>query len=106
MTKVSAYPVPFPMEDVLVPERTALLVIDVQIDFCAPGGYMDRAGVDLTPLRKAIEPIQRVLAAMREKGYTIVHTRETFRPDLSDVQPHRRFRGVNGDAVGHRRDPV
>ncbi len=96
---VPAAPYDFPLNGGLSPATCALMVIDMQIDFCAPGGFMDRMGVDLAPLRAPIEPISRVLAAMRDKGFTVVHTRETFQPDLSDVQPHRRFRGVDGEAI-------
>ena len=36
---------------------------------------------------------------MRAEGYTVVHTRETFSPDLSDVQPHRLYRGPDGKTI-------
>ena len=98
-SKVAADPYPFPLNGGFEPGNTALLVIDMQVDFCAPGGYMERSGVDLGPLRAPVEPIARVLAAMRRVGFTVVHTRETFRPDLSDVQPHRLFRGADGAAI-------
>ena len=96
---VASTPYPFPLSGRLEPGTTALAVIDMQTDFCGAGGYIDRMGLDLAPLRAPIEPIRRVLAAMRDAGFTVVHTRETFRPDMSDVQPHRRFRGAAGDAV-------
>ena len=97
--KVAAEPYPFPLGGGLAPGDTALLVIDMQIDFCGAGGYMERSGVDLGPLRAPIEPIARVLAAMRRADFSVVHTRETFRPDLSDAQPHRLFRGADGAAI-------
>lgn len=62
---VPAAPYDFPLNGGLSPTTCALMVIDMQIDFCAPGGFMDRAGVDIAPLRAPIEPISRVLAAMR-----------------------------------------
>ncbi len=96
---VASTPYPFPLSGRLEPGNTALAVIDMQTDFCGPGGYIDRMGLDLAPLRAPIEPIRRVLAAMRDAGFAVVHTRETFRPDMSDVQPHRRFRGAAGDAI-------
>ncbi len=99
MMKILSNPYGFPLDGGLTPANGALMVIDMQVDFCAPGGFMDRAGVDLAPLRAPIEPIGRVLAAMRDGGFTVVHTRETFRPDLSDLQPHRRFRGIDGEAI-------
>jgi nicotinamidase-related amidase len=98
--KVAASPYAFPLSGELRPANTALLVIDMQIDFCGPGGYMDRMGFDLPFLRSTIAPIARLLAAFRIRSYSIVHTRETFAPDLSDVQPHRRWRPDHGIAVG------
>lgn len=96
---VDATPYRFPLAGSLEAHDTALMIIDMQVDFCAPGGFLDRMGVDLAPLRAPIAPISRVLAAMRRRGFTIVHTRETFASDLADVQPHRRFRGVDGTVI-------
>ena len=97
--KLDAYPYAFPLQESIDPATTALLVIDFQIDFCGPGGYMDRMGVDLTQMRAALGRTAEVLVAMRERGFTIAHTRETFQADLSDVQPHRLYRGENGTDV-------
>jgi nicotinamidase-related amidase len=83
---VPGQPFPFPRRGTLHPDSTAIFVIDMQRDFCAPGGYMDRLGADLAPLRAPIGPIQRVLEAARPLGYRVVHTREGYAPDLGDVQ--------------------
>jgi len=83
---VPGHPFPFPRRGGLRPETTAVFVIDMQRDFCAEGGYMDRLGADLAPLRAPIAPIQRVLAAVRPLGYRVVHTREGYAADLGDVQ--------------------
>ncbi|MBC7340138.1 MAG: cysteine hydrolase [Firmicutes bacterium] len=64
--------------------HTALLIIDMQRDFCAPGGFGEKLGNDISLTRKVIAPIQRVLSAWREAGLFVVHTREGHRPDLSD----------------------
>lgn len=55
---------------------TAILVIDMQNDFCSPGYYMDKAGYDTDRLRLPIAPIQRVLAAARQRGLAVVFTRQ------------------------------
>ena len=89
---VAANPYPWPFDRDLRPANTALLVIDMQTDFCGVGGYVDRMGYDLSLTRSAIEPIRAVLAAMRAGGYHVMHTREGHRPDLSDLPENKRWR--------------
>jgi nicotinamidase-related amidase len=80
---------------------TALLVIDMQRDFCAPGGYADLAGLDVSLLRAPIPVLQRLLAAARKLGLLVIHTREGHRADLSDLTESKRLRAANaGAAIG------
>jgi biuret amidohydrolase len=92
MSTVTADPYPWPYNGDLRPENTTLIVIDMQTDFCGVGGYVDSMGYDLSLTRAPIEPIARVLAAMRTKGYHIIHTREGHRPDLADLPANKRWR--------------
>ena len=92
MTTVAADPYPWPYDGDLRPANTALVIIDMQVDFCGIGGYVDRMGYDLSLTRAPIEPIARMLAAMRASGCTIIHTREGHRPDLSDLPDNKRWR--------------
>jgi nicotinamidase-related amidase len=103
MTLVSR-PYAWPFDGDLRPQNTALIVIDMQVDFCGVGGYVDRMGYDISLTRAPIEPIRRLMAAMRDKGYHIIHTREGHRPDLSDLPANKRWRsrqiGTNGIGIG------
>ena len=89
---VAAEPYRWPYDGDLRPANTALVIIDMQVDFCGPGGYVDRMGYDLSLTRAPIQPIARVLAAMRAGGFTVIHTREGHRPDLSDLPDNKRWR--------------
>jgi nicotinamidase-related amidase len=89
---VCADPYGWPFDGDLRPQNTALIIIDMQTDFCGAGGYVDTMGYDLSLTRAPIEPIRRVLSAMRRGGYHIIHTREGHRPDLSDLPDNKRWR--------------
>lgn len=74
-------------------KRTALVIIDMQRDFVEPGGFGEALGNDVSLVRSAIEPCKRVLAAAREAGLLVIHTREGHRPDLADCPPAKLTRG-------------
>ncbi|HWB58338.1 MAG TPA: isochorismatase family cysteine hydrolase [Chthoniobacteraceae bacterium] len=98
---VESDPYPWPYNGDLRPENTAVVVIDMQTDFCGHGGYVDKMGYDLSLTRAPIEPIKQLLATARKKKYHIIHTREGHRPDLSDLPENKRWRSQRlGAGIG------
>ena len=79
-------------------QHIALLVIDMQRDFCSEGGYAHRAGMDVARLRGPIARIRRLLDAARAASVLVVHTREGHLPDLSDCPATKRHRSERAGA--------
>lgn len=96
MTDIPAEPYPFAFE----PAHSALLIIDMQRDFLEPGGFGEMLGNDVSQLRRTIDPNRRLLAAWRNAGLLVMHTREGHRPDLADLSPAKRIRGRSATCIG------
>ena len=96
MATVAANPFPYTFE----PKSTALIVIDMQRDFVEPGGFGEALGNDVKLLQAIIPTAKKLLQLCRKAGLTIVHTRESHRPDLSDCPPAKRDRGSPKQRIG------
>lgn len=80
---IKADPYDFPYDGNLRPEKTAFVIVDMQVDYLQPGGYFDAMGYDIAPLHAAIEPTRRALT---------VFVREGYRADLTDLPEVVRWR--------------
>jgi ureidoacrylate peracid hydrolase len=70
---------------VVDPCATAIIVVDMQNDFAAPGGMFDRAGIPIDGIQAIVEPIRLVLDAGRAVGMPAVFLKMQFAADLSDA---------------------
>jgi nicotinamidase-related amidase len=96
MASVVAEPYAFDFD----PAHAALLIIDMQRDFLEPGGFGAMLGNDVGQLRRTIAPNKRLLAAFRQAGLLVMHTREGHRPDLADLPPAKKIRGRSATCIG------
>lgn len=106
---IRATPFDFPYDGRLVPQDTALLVIDLQEDFLSPTGYFARKGYDPSPLRAILPTVNRLIAAARAAGLAIVHTRQGYRADMADMTAYEKWRrkraGLDGTDILLRSSP-
>jgi nicotinamidase-related amidase len=81
------------------PARTALLVIDIQHDFSAPGGFSHRVGGDLSTMEPAIDAILSIIPAARRAGLTLAFMRVITR-DETDPEVLTRLMARRGRPGG------
>jgi nicotinamidase-related amidase len=67
--------------------RTAIIVVDMQNDFCHPDGWLAHLGVDITPARTPIAPLQRLLPVLRNYDVPVIWVNWGNRPDRLNLSP-------------------
>ena len=92
----AAAPAPRPITLASTPQRVrldlnraALMIIDMQNDFCTAGGWVDHLGSDFRPDRQPIAPLQKLLPAWRAVGAQVIWVNWGNRPDLANMPPNQ-----------------
>jgi nicotinamidase-related amidase len=80
--------------------KTAVVMIDMQRDFLEPGGFGESLGNDVSLLWAVVEPCKALLAAARQRGMLVIHTREGHLPDMSDAHKAKVERGDPSLRIG------
>ena len=88
--QIPARPEPLEIE----PDRTTVIVIDMQHAFGSPGGMFDKAGIPIGSIQDAVAPTRAAVEAARRAGLKIVYLKIGFMADLSDA-------GAKDGAWGH-----
>jgi ureidoacrylate peracid hydrolase len=84
------------LKELVAPSKTAVLVVDVQNDFCEPAGAAGKGGKDTDAAMAMIPRLQRFLAAAREHGTNVIFIQTIHEPHTdSDAWVGRR---ANPDA--------
>lgn len=79
--------------------KSAMIVIDMQNDFCHPRGWLAGIGVDVTSARAPIKPLAKLLPGLRHAGVPVVWVNWGNRPDLANISPAL-LHVYNGDGRG------
>lgn len=89
-----------PFDYMFPPDKTALVVIDMQRDFVERGGFGETLGNDVTRLQAIVPTVARLIALFRSRRWPVIHTREGHIADLSDCPPAKRQRGNPSLRIG------
>jgi ureidoacrylate peracid hydrolase len=81
-------------------EHSAIVIVDMQNDFCSPGGWLASIGVDPAPLLEPVEPLNRLLPVLRRAGVPVIWVNWGNREDRLNLSPSV-LHVYNTDGEGH-----
>ena len=90
-----------PQNIVVDAAKSALLIVDMQNDFCSKGGWLDSRGIDISPNRKPIGPLSALIDAFRKNKLPVIWVNWGVRKDLLNISPSlRHAHNPKGDEPG------
>jgi len=90
-----------PQNIVIDANKTALLIVDMQNDFCTKGGWLDSRGIDISPNRKPIGPLSQLVETFRKQSVPVIWVNWGVRKDLLNIHPSlRHAHSPRGDEPG------
>ena len=100
------------LAEIVDPTHAALIVVDMQRDFCLPGYAFDQLGTDLSMYPETIDQIATLVAGARESGVLVVFIQMTVLPDRRSESPAQirfnlrlhRARHDDGEPLAYTRD--
>lgn len=100
---IQAEPYLWPYDGDLSLSATALVCVDLQIDFNGEGGYVDMMGYDVNLTHRAVAPTRRIQDAAREAGMMVIHTREGHDANWGNMPLNKYWRSKRiGAALGEQ----
>jgi nicotinamidase-related amidase len=75
------------LEELVDPRHTALVVVDMQRDFCTPGGAFDQLGIDISIYPSMVPRLARLIEGARDAGVRVVYVLMTVLPGRASESP-------------------
>lgn len=89
----------------LDPKTSALVVVDMQNDFCAEAGYYARAGADISNFAAVDGPVAGMIDRARRSNVPIVFTRLVYGPERGAMEDRHRIKPRRWSSTGERLKP-
>jgi nicotinamidase-related amidase len=85
--KVLGKDIKLDLEETASPKTSALIVVDMQNDFCTKGGHYEKAGKNLNQIQSIIPQLSKLIHTAREYGIPVIYVQNTQIPGGSYLSP-------------------
>ncbi len=75
------------LEELIQPSHSALVIVDMQRDFCLPGGAFDQQGIDISMYREMVPRLAHLLRSARETAVPVIFVQMTVLPGRRSESP-------------------